>query len=267
MKNIFRIITILALVPLMTGCFDDPGTDVTLAEVFVSASVGSFTIAEGGSGEILLEVSQAQSSDLVIDYSITDNNTTNGVDYTLSGTSVTIPAGEYNVSIPFDIEQNIIFEGVSRTVTVEFTSSVSVNGNSEVVITLVDDDCEFIIADWSGTYTVEEVFTSGTNEGLSLAAAFGESYEVVLTADASDPAGLTGTWSNTPGMNTYFDEGTVMTFDPCNVLVAFPGGDPQIAEFANLTAIVSSFDESAKTIRVDGTLGAFGPYGFTLTLQ
>lgn len=268
MKNIYRIIMLVALVPLMTGCFEEPGTDQTLTEVFVSASQGSFSLLEGASDEVLIEISEAQSSDVVIDFTIADNNTANGTDYIVSGSSVTIPAGEYSTTLPFEIVNNIVFEGYSRSFTISFSSSVGVDGYDEVVVNLIDDDCELIISDWEGTYTVEEVFSEGgVNAGLSLASAFGESYEVVLTADASDEAGLTATWDNSAGADQFFVPGLVMIFDSCGEAVSFPGGDPNIAAFANLLSITSSFDESNKVINLEGNLSPYGPYEIKLTLQ
>jgi hypothetical protein len=237
----------------------------------VSASVGSFQTQEAASDEILVEVSKAHSSDVIVNYTITDNNTINGVDYVLAGSSVTIPAGEYSAAIPFDVLGNLVFEGVARSFTVTLSSvsveGIRIDGIQEITVTLIDDDCEFHVDQWVGTYTVVEAFTSGVNAPNGFVDFFGESYQVEFAADPNDPAGLTAIWTNSDGFDPYFVDGITMVFEVCDGTVSFPGGDPELAAFTVLTISSSSFNAEANEIRVDGEAGPYGPYGFTLTKQ
>lgn len=272
MKRIIKICSYILIAVAVAGCFEDPGTDKLLTDLFVSASVGTFQTQEAGSDVILIELSQAATSDVVVNYTITDNNTVNGVDYILDGTSVTIPAGQYSAEIPFEIVGNATFEGVPRSFVINIESvtggsGIRVDGISEITVTLVDDDCEFIIPDWVGIYTVEEAFTSGVNSPNGFVDFFGETYELEFTADDTDPLGLTAIWTNTAGSNEYFPDGTVMKFEVCDQQISFPGGNPRVADFTTFNVTSSSFNVDSKSIRIDGTAGNFGPYGVTLTKQ
>lgn len=270
MKKTIKAFSCLMIALLATGCFEDPGTEILLTDKFVSASVGSLSTGEGGQGTILVEISEAQSTAVDIQYNIVENNVVNGIDYVLNGTSVTIPAGEYSASITYNIPQNFVYDELPRSFVVEFTSvsasGVRVDGNKSVTVTLVDDDCPLYIEDWEGVYTVEEGFYAGVNSGLTLSGAFGESYQVELTADASDPLGLTGIWQNSAGFDEFFDPGEVMEYVACDLDVVFDG-DPDIANFANLVISNTNFDVASYKIVIEGDLGPYGPYRITLTKQ
>ena len=132
-------------------------------------------------------------------------------------------------------------------------------------ITIIDDDCPVDINAFVGTFSVAEVFTSGTNEGLTLAGAFGESYQVEITLDPTDVTGTKLVLNNSAGFNEYFSPGTILTLNACPGTITFDAGNPTLALFAAMTVEDSSFDEGAVTIQADGPLGGFGPYQFILT--
>jgi hypothetical protein len=128
---------------------------------------------------------------------------------------------------------------------------------------IIDDDCFIDIdADWSGSYTVEEVFSAGGNAGLTLASAFGETYAISLARDTSDPSGTSAIITNVPGNNTYFTEGEKLIFLTCDGQVAFGSGTPEVALFDNLTVESSSYGDG--TITIVGPLGTFGEYTMKL---
>jgi hypothetical protein len=273
MKKLLYIFYIAALTPFLTGCFEDPGTDILLEQQFVSYYQTSTNIQENGEGgTIRIDVAQGAPSDVNIELSVETSNLVQGVDFTLpQGTSYTIPSGEYSIEIPFTIVDNQVFSpGV-----LSFTLGIeSVSGGIEILadygshtVTVIENDCEFFPEDWVGTYTVDEAFTGGVNAPSGFSDFFGESYQVEMAIDPTDPTGTTAILTNSEGFDQYFIDGTLLKFNTCDLNVGFPGGDPNVADFTNIAVESSSFDPDALTIRVDGDSGGFGPYGFTLTKQ
>ncbi len=187
--------------------------------------------------------------------------------------TVTIPAG--SASSQFVLRSNDdLFSSGDKQVVFTITSADGAKiglGNSGIgkslTLTIVDDDCPITIADWVGTYTVEEVFTSGANEGLTLAGAFDETYELVLALAPNDATGTKVVITNAPGANVYMANGTVMTFITCTKQVAFDPLPLRLALFANLNITASEYNEGQLKITVSGPLGNFGPYQFILTKQ
>lgn len=186
---------------------------------------------------------------------------------------VTIPAGEFvgyititpvndliagdNIVLNFTIENNSMPVGIAGQGIYNVTSEV----------TIIEDDCPIASNDWEGDYSVTEVFTSGVNEGLTLAGAFGESYLVHLSLDTTDPTGTKFNLSNALGFNVYFDAGTTLTFLTCTKQVQFNPTTPRLAEFAEFTNEISNYVDDTFTIKCNGSLGNYGPYEFVLTKQ
>lgn len=201
MKQFIKILSLSFMVATLSGCFDDPGTEITLSDRFVSFSVPSQQINENaGSGNILVEVSYAQSSAVQINFNLTTSNAVNGIDFNLPTTSVTIPAGEFSTQIPFTVVDNDNFEPLARTFTVTITSvsveGVSIQGNSSVTVSILNDDCPANTSVWYGTVSVEDV-GFGSNDGTGAANANGDCNILVVTGDYVG-AVASVTWVLTP---------------------------------------------------------------------
>jgi hypothetical protein len=188
--------------------------------------------------------------------------------------TVTIPAGEFTADITITPVDNITVDG-DMDIVIDLTtaSSLPVGIGGEGInfasrtVTLVDDDCPVDINNFIGTYNVAEVFTSGVNEGLSLAAAFGEAYQIEMVAQPGDDTGTKLVITNSAGFNTYLIDGTVMTLQACPGTVTFDPLPLNVALFADLNIEEAVFNEDQSRIRVSGPLGGFGPYEFVLTRQ
>lgn len=194
-----------------------------------------------------------------------------------SSLEVTFDAGEYETDITVLPVNNNAADG-DKLVTISIASvsnsdiNIGYEGpdalNSSVDLTIIDDDCPLDFEGWIGTYSVQEVFTAGTNEGLSLAAAFGETYQVELAQDPDDPSGFTYLITNSDGANQFFVDGTTMNFNSCGGTVTINDGAPfNLALFANMNVESAVFVEADFEITVSGTLGNFGAYEFVLTKQ
>lgn len=186
--------------------------------------------------------------------------------------SVQIPAGEFSADILVEPINNFETDGDAEIV-LELSSDsevpVGIAGegvyNASTLITVIDDDCPIDIESFVGTYSVSEQFTSGTNSGLKLSSAFGERYQVELALLPGDVTGTKMVITNSSGFNTYFANGTVITFNTCTQTITFDGGNPAIANFARLAYTSSSYDENTLQVTASGPLGNYGPYQFLLT--
>ncbi len=125
--------------------------------------------------------------------------------------------------------------------------------------------CKFT-TNWEGTYSVSEAFYAGANQGLSLGAVFGESYQMELVTDTSDASGTSFLLSNSSGFNAFFDNGNhKLTLDACSEKVLFDDATPRIALWQTMTIEEAVFNGATNTISVKGPYGPFGPYRFVLT--
>jgi hypothetical protein len=185
--------------------------------------------------------------------------------------SLEIPAGQPSASF-FIRSNDDLFSSGDKVISIEITGAGSLaigRGSSQVnkklTVTIADDDCPINIASWVGVYTVKEVFsTPGVNAGLTLAGAFGESYQVELSLDPTDGTGTKVLIKNSPGFDTYFTQNTVMSFVTCTKQIRFDAGNPNLALFAVFTPTVTSYNEVSFEIKASGPLGNFGQYEFSL---
>lgn len=172
---------------------------------------------------------------------------------------------DFDISGVADLTEQVIFDVVLTSTSV---GEVSVGvDDSSITSYRISTPCPLDYTALAGSYSVDEVFTSGINEGLSLAAAFGQSFQIEIGLDPSDITQSNVIISNTTGFDTYIVDGTVMTFDTCNGTVTFDSSPLNIGLFADLTITSAVYSENPPVITVDGTLGNFGPYQFILTKQ
>lgn len=186
----------------LSGCFDDPGTDILMKEKILSFSIASQQIQENaGGGEILVEISRAQSSDVQVNYSVVNNGAIAGVDYNiLSPNPIIIPAGEYSAVIEYEVIDNDFPDEGTRQFSVEITSlsatGVSIGPLTTFSVTIINDDCD--VPGLVGEYTV-------INRDASPAACGDPANDGVLTYDAII------TLVSTDGVDSYTYEVTDIT--------------------------------------------------------
>jgi len=273
MKKVYLMLSCLALA---FSCEDIDQINGDLA----STQWLQFENATQSSGEnegaILVPViyaSEANDTDIDVSFTYTAD-ATEGFTVEPANGIVTIPAGEFygyitvtpvddiiagdNIVLDFSIEGNT-----------DYNLGIAGDGvyNVHSIVTIVEDDCPIdLAADWVGNYSVVEGFTPGsTNEGITLASNFGEVYQLTLSADTSDATGTSAIWNNTAGFNSYFPNGTEMSFLTCSEQVAFTGGSTVIADFDVLVYATATFNPSSFSITGTGDLGDFGEYSYTLT--
>lgn len=274
MRIIKYILFALSASLLLQSCeWEDSDLNALLEEEFLSFSSPSASILESSPETVqaIVEISKAQAQDVTVSYTVTPTGgAVEGVDYrVLSPNPVTIPAGSYSAIIEIEPIDNIVNEEEDRVLQIEITdisAGVPVVANQTFSLDLLNNDCFFDTEGFTGEYEVAEVFTSGTNAGTVLAAAFGESYRLEMTPIATDASGTSFVISDVTGNNQFFPADTEITFFPCPSTVQFSSGATvNVAAFADLTLEEASFDPDAKTITLSGPLGGFGPYEIVLT--
>lgn len=156
-------------------------------------------------------------SSFTVSYTITGG--TYGTDYTVTGGtgssgSITIPAGSDPVGTLqiLGVPDNVEEDAVSLNVTFSTTSNgliVGYPGTNEIEVTLADDDCAYVEAEYITTAAATEYYDDG-----SVYPDDGSTYDVVFE--------LTG--ENEFTMDNYWDSGLSVTFtiDPTTLLVTVP---------------------------------------------
>ncbi|MBC2837702.1 hypothetical protein [Robiginitalea sp. SC105] len=271
-----KFIYLLMGLGLLASCEEDLLVyDTPEGFVQFSSASGSITEAadEGPSVTTVLLGDGENPNGVTVDFTITASDPSR---FTVepSGGSIEIPAGSFSADIVITPVDNFQVDG-DMDIVLELLPSSSVpigiggEGNEGLsrTVTLVDDDCPVDLSAFIGTFSVEEVFTSGTNEGLTLAGAFGQNYQLEISAQPGDASGTRLVINNTAGFNTYLPNGTVIQLQACPGTVGFTTNPINVALFADMTIETTSFNEEGRTITAAGPLGGFGPYEFVLTRQ
>ncbi|MGM1057395.1 MAG: hypothetical protein ACQEWG_16035 [Bacteroidota bacterium] len=267
MKKFLILFIATISMSVFVGCDSDddfnPPNFVTFADVTTLTNQRSVSVSSEGSETVDVKVytNNVTNADRTFNITVGATSTLSAAAYTLPAT-VTIPANS-NEGI---VSINITGSGVNNAGDILMLQLENADGYVGGPLRInVLKVCPFDASQWYGTYDVSEVFVAGDNTGLSLAAAFGESYQVEMV---TNPANATGSviLRNSAGFDQFFVNGTVLTFGACagNVIIS----NPNIAAgFANLTVTSSSFNAETKTVTVTGTLGGFGTYRYILTRQ
>ena len=268
MTKYLRFFIAILSVSVLVACSNDddfaPPNYVTFGDVTYLSDEMTVSVNEDAAEEIELPVytstesGSARTFDIVVDTSSTLDPSA----YTIPE-SVTVPANSNEAVVNVEVTgSGINNEGDVLVLRLQDKSDLYVG--EPLTINLVKV-CPYDASSWIGTYDVSEGFTGGDNAGLSLAAAFGENYQVELIENPADATGGSLTLNNSDEFNMFFADETVLTFGACAGDVMLSTSN--IADFADLTITESSYNEETGTITVEGELGAYGPYQFVFTKQ
>lgn len=277
MKNIIKKFGIFfaSVALVFTSCEENEVPVIDYGEGFLQLSATTGTLSEDSEEPmittVLLGNDGTNPNGVIVNFTVTSSDDARFT-VTPSNGTIEIPAGEFSADIVIESTDNVVADG-DVDIVIELAESsdlpIGIAGEGVVatsrVITLVDDDCPVDSDAFAGTFMVEEVFTSGTNEGLSLASAFGEQYQLELTPQPGDASGTRFVINNSAGFDTFIADGTVLTLLTCSGTVSFGSEAINLALFADLTIESAVYDEEASTITVSGPLGTFGPFEFKLT--
>lgn len=268
-----KYIFLLFISVLLSSCEDIETPDLGADGSWLQFENGSDNMSEGEESMQIPILYASNTNTTGVDVSFTYTSTVpDGFTVEPASGVVNIPAGEfvgYITVMPED--DTIAAEDIVITFSIEGNSNyplgIAGQGIYNVTsdFTIIEDDCPIAIEEWVGTYSVDDVFTSGVNEGLTLAGAFGESYQMEASLVAGDVTGTKLEFNNSPGFNTYFNDGTIITFITCTKEVIFDNGFPLLAEWNVFVYDASSYSDDGKSITCTGPLQNFGPFRFTIT--
>ncbi len=144
-----------------------PGNVVAANVVTLAGSSGSTaTIYEGCTGNFIVFERQSGDNSQPVDitYVISSSSTaTPGLDYDPLPTTITIPAGQDTIMVPFTAFADGIPEGV-ETVIIELDNPCTCSSN-QVVIQIEDVDLQVTLPDVTGCSTTPAVLTPGVSGG------------------------------------------------------------------------------------------------------
>ncbi len=271
MKNLNKIALALSASLVLMGCNKDFKDEISIDNAnsfpttvaFTSTSVSTDEDGEGADVTIEL-LGNALSSDLTVEYTLTENGIASGVDYTFTdGNTFVIPAGEYSASVniaPVDNE-DIASGSKSLTFTITGTSDSNVSIGTDaalgrtVTFSILDDDF------FCTRNSLAAVITTATDVGYSSFAA--SIVPAATEAEGCLTFGIVGgagpifgqqidiqaiTFEeDSPGSNT----GTIL--DQTDVVFTLPNGDVIANKIDISEGIYTGLDNY-----YDLTTGAFG---------
>ncbi|MFT7052319.1 MAG: hypothetical protein ACJAZK_002946 [Psychroserpens sp.] len=281
MKNIFKIMSIVVLV--FTFSCDDNEENRFVSD----PSTGWMQFATPTSGTTISIITEELILPVVANVPVYENGMTLSYqlvavegDFTsivTTGSSIYFEPGQASaagnprvvpISLNFtgvsDLQDIVVFDVVLTAID---NNGVTIGLNDASITSYrISTPCPLDVPAIVGTYSVDEVFTSGVNAGLSLAAAFGESYQVEISLDPTDPTQTVFILNNSIGFNQYFVDGSTASLDTCNGTITF-SNPLNLGDFADMVVETTSYTESPAVMIADGPLGNFGPYQFILTKQ
>lgn len=282
MKNIIKTLSLLTITAVFfASCesndnptFNADGDFVQLATDDNGTTPNGFVL-ENSPNPIVTSfiLDGPKTNDVVIEFEVTSDDPSRFM--VVSGTSITVPAGETSGEIVIQPIDNFNTDGDAQVVVALSTSNtfnigVAGDGNFSVsrTITISDDDCPIAINDFVGLYNVSEVFSAGgTNAGLTLVNALGRSFLLEFSLNPNDATG-TQVIINTPaGFDQFLPNGTVLSFLTCTAEFELDSNPIRTGDFANQTLTTTSYVESSFTLSGSGPLGNFGAYEWVLTKQ
>jgi hypothetical protein len=258
MKNILiKLSSLLLLIGVLTSCEEDKvvysGGDIIM---FDGASSSYSVVEDAGQATLLILLSKKYSSDVTVNFEVTDGTAIQGTHYSISGTSVVIPAGETSGSILINLVNDD--EGnAPRTFTVKLLSSsidgatIGLGGDEGTylkTVVIANDDCPSKAFLWYGNLSLLDV-GFGSVPGSGSSNANGDCDIIVIQGDVAG-GGMTPA------------EGTIFYLTP-----DFPGATTGTVEVPAQTYCVNcsegfdakfsgsgTYDEATKTILVDYSL-------------
>lgn len=158
----------------------------------VQFTLGSSSSSESA-GKASVQVRVVNPSDyawpVTVNYAVTDGTATVGSDYTIAGTSLTIPAGQSTSNIYFTLLNDLTNEFDETAVLSLSSPGNALLGASSHVFTIIDDDPAPPVSFTNIPYSVME---DGTNITITMVLLQGSAKTVSINYGTSDGSGLAG---------------------------------------------------------------------------
>ncbi len=283
MKNILKLIPMMLFVFAFTSCEDDD----TSSRFFNDPTVGWVEFAGSSTGTTISIITEELQ--LPVDIRVPQYPNGLTISYDLvpvqgdfsgivtTGTSIFAAPEPTSVDgnsrvVPIilnfegvgDLDEIVIFDVVLTAVDSDGVQ-IGLDENS-ITSFRISTPCPIDIDSFEGSYDVVEMFTGPPNGPNGLTFFFGESYQMDLFVNTADVTETSVIVTNSPGFDTYINNGVIMSFDTCNFTVSFDEAPLELALFSTLTIESSSYTNDG-VITAIGPFGNFGEYMFTFTKQ
>jgi len=139
--------------------------------VNVTLSVSSSSITEAaGASTVTAILSRVSNQAVTVAISASGTATGGGTDYTLSSSTITIPAGQTTGTTTVTAIQDVLVEG-NETVVLDITgvTNGTENGTQQQTITIIDDDSNNPPTIGNQTFSIQEKSPNGTEVGTIVA--------------------------------------------------------------------------------------------------
>ncbi len=272
----------LTLIPAPTNNANDPVDGLFTIQgntPDVALSVSSASLSEnGGSALVIATLTQTTSQTVTVNLALS-GSATNNVDYNLSATTITIPAGQLSAAITVTGVNDATFEGnESLVIDIASATNANENGVQQVAVTITDDDTAPLVnlavspssfGENGGTTTVTARLTNPSTQAVTInlsfsgAATSGVDYSASATT-ITIPAGSTAGSITLTGLNDFTFEGNEsLVVDISNVTGGSENNTQQVtatitddesAPLVNLTLASNMLAENGGTATVTATL-------------
>lgn len=256
----------------------------------VTLSTAATSIAEnGGSTTVTATLSNVYLAPVTVTLS-TSGTATSGTDYSLSATSITIPAGSTSASVTLTGTDDAVYEG-SETVIIDISgvTNGTENGTQQKTVTITDNESgpsvsissSFSVSTEGGsglTITATQSTTSSlatvVNFSFSGTAIYGTDY--TMNSSITIPAGSTSATTSLVPTDDALDEATeTIIIDVASVTNGTENGTQQLTISLNdndsppsvtLSASTNTIAEAAGSSTITATLSAVSGQDVTVTL-
>jgi hypothetical protein len=256
----------------------------------VTLSTGATSIGEnGGSTTVTATLSAVYLAPVTVTLS-TSGTATSGTDYSLSATTITVPAGSLSASVTLTGTDDAVYEG-SETVILDISgvTNGTESGTQQRTVTLTDNESaptvsissSFSVSTEGGTGLTITATQSGTssltttvNFSFSGTAIYGTDY--TMNGSITIPAGSTSATTSLVPTDDALDEATeTITIDVSSVTNGTENGTQQLnislndndnAPSVTMTANTTTIAEAAGSSTITATLSAVSGQNVTVTL-
>jgi len=263
-----------------------------LPTVTLTRSTASIVEATGVS-TVTATLSSTSASSVVVTLTASGMATGGGTDYTLSSTTITIPAGQLTGTATVTAVQDSVVEG-GETVVLNITgvSNATESGTQQVTVTILDDDVAPLptvtlgasvasIAEAAGVSTVTATLSSASASNVVVtltasgtATGGGTDYTLSSSTITITAGQLTGTATVTAVQDVQVDPAETVTLDITSVSNATESGTQQVTvtildddlPTVTLGVSVASIAEAAGVSTVTATLSTASTSNVVVTL-
>jgi Calx-beta domain len=155
-KILFSIFTVL-----LFACDDEPEQILFNGPHIVSFEIENGVAVESNDDPFAIPVSISRTfdQDVTVNFTVTEENAIEGIDYSITQSSVTIPAGQFRSSLLVQTINNDQFD-LARKIVIELTniseSSLSLSEQKVVTLSILNDDCPVNTSIWAGNIAADE---------------------------------------------------------------------------------------------------------------